>query len=169
MLLAQICRLSFYCHEFYHKKKKALELGTDTKAILIGCESCKEGKKNIELERQRKQYQRGLRNQNIKLIIEVSDLFDDFARHGVPGTVTFCNRLDPIGTAMKKITCSKYNTQVELEKVCKDPRCEHLEQYDLRMHTEFPSMLKQLVEGLVEDNELIEDLSSRKNVEAEQV
>ncbi len=155
----------YHCHELYYKKKKAVDLGTDTEGILISCTSCKDGQINQIQEQNRKM----LRGQNIKSFLGMINLFDDFARRGIPGTVTFCNRLDPIGTAMNKITCSKHDVQVEIDKVCKNPPCEYLEQYPIRMETEFPQAIKKIMEGLAEDAELIEDLSPRKPVEAEQV
>ena len=92
----------FKCFEKFSDKKKPQSLGKNSDNIFDRCSSCKEGK----AEKIREQYQKKLRGQNIKGFLQMIKLFDEFARSGIPGTVTFCNRIDPIGTAMNKITCS---------------------------------------------------------------
>ena len=159
--------LDFKCFEKFDDKKKPDILGSDQQRILIRCESCKEGKAQKILE----QYQKKLRGQNIRGLLQMIRTFETFAQKGVPSTIYFCNRIKgkQIMTGQKTITCTKHDTRVPIT-TCKDPLCPHFEEYTITVEQEFPKEALALIEGIAEDYKRIEDLSpgERKTVKADQ-
>ncbi len=157
----------FKCFEKFDDKKKPDLLGTDPNKILIRCEACKAGKAQAILQ----QYQKKLRGQNIRGLLQMIRTFETFAQKGVPSTIYFCNRIKgkQIMTGQKSITCTKHDTRVPIT-TCKDPLCPHFEEYTITVEQEFPREALALIEGIAEDYQRIEDLSpgERKEVKADQ-
>ena len=157
----------FKCFERFDAKKKPDNLGTDPGKILIRCEGCKEGKAQAILQ----QYQKKLRGQNIRGLLQMIRTFEDFAQKGVPSTIYFCNRIKgkQIFTGQKTITCTKHDARVPID-TCKDPLCPHFEEYIITVEQEFPREALALIEGIAEDYKRIEDLSpgERKEVDSTQ-
>lgn len=157
---------NWFCLELVHRTKKKKELGWNAKETLALCISCKDGK----ADQIREQYQKKLRGQNIKGILQLITLFQKLAQDGVPSTIYFCNRIaeSQIFTGLKTITCTLVNAKVSIDK-CKELPCEYFEEYSIIIEQEFPAQTLQLIEGIAEDYKRIEDLSPRKEVESKQV
>lgn len=158
----------FKCFERFDQRKKPDLLGTDPGKILLRCEGCKEGKAQTILQ----QYQKKLRGQNIRGMLQMIRTFETFAQKGVPSTIYFCNRIKgkQVMTGQKTITCTKHDARVPIE-TCQDPLCPHFEEYIITVEQEFPKEALALIEGIAEDYQRIEDLSpeARKEADAEQV
>lgn len=150
----------FKCFEHMDKKKKPNILGTDPERILIRCQKCKDGKAQKIIE----QYQKKLRGQNIRGIVQMIKTFEAFAEKGVPSTIHFCNRIKgkQVMTGTKTIICTKHDSRVSIDPTCIDPLCPHYEKYSIYVSQEFPRETLALIEGIAEDYQRIEDLTSQK-------
>jgi hypothetical protein len=158
----------FKCFEKMDAKKKPDILGTDPDKVLIRCEKCKQGKAQAILQ----QYQKKLRGQNIRGILQMIRTFETFAEKGIPSTIYFCNRIKgrQVITGKKRIHCSKVNFEmVPIDPSCKNPRCSHFQEFTVKVEHEFPKETLALIEGIAEDYQRIEDLSPkpRKEVDVE--
>lgn len=155
----------FKCFE----QKKILILGTDPNRIKIRCETCKTRKAEGILQ----QYQKKLRGQNIKGLLQMIKQFQAFAELGIPSTIHFCNRIPgtQVMTGKNDILCSKHDNRVPIDPTCTDPKCPHYENYMIMVEQEFPKHALELIEGIAEDFKQIEELTptTKKDVESEQV
>ena len=156
----------FKCFDLFKQKKKPNKLGTEADQVIMRCEKCRQG----EADEIRKQYQKKLRGQNIKGILQLINLFQKLAQDGVPSTIYFCNRIadNQIFTGLKTITCTLVNAKVSIDK-CKELPCEYFEEYSILIEQEFPDQTLKLIEGIAEDYKAIEDLTPRKEIDVEQV
>lgn len=154
------------CFEEFHKEKKFKNLGVHRQTILTGCSKCEAGKR----EQENKHIRKLLKGRTAKTFKQIINLLTKISKSGVPGTITFCNRLSPpIGTGMPTITCTKHDQVVEIDKVCKEPICKFLEQHQINIHSEFTAKALKQIEQIAEEYEQIEGPPIRKDVEAEQV
>jgi len=159
----------YQCHELFFKNKKPQSLGADASKILIGCIKCKQGRK----EQDKKQTIKMLKGLSIKTFRNLNKVLIEIVKSGMPGDVTFCNRLDPpVGTGMPTIFCTKYDRSVDINKVCKDSPCEFLEQYHIMVHSEFAANALAQIEKIAAEYEQLEGPDPtpiKKDIEVEQV
>ncbi|MBA7497271.1 hypothetical protein ES702_07883 [subsurface metagenome] len=156
----------FKCFELFHRRKKPESLGEDPDKIPERCSSCREGK----AEQIREQYQKKLRGHNIQGLLGLINLFQKFAKEGVPSTIYFCNRIpdNQLFTGLKTIKCTLINSTVPIER-CKEKPCEYFEEYTIAIKQDFPEQTLKLIEGIAQDVKRIENLSPKKQVKSEQV
>ena len=158
--------IEYQCRELFHKKKKTQSLGDNASKILKGCTACKDG----QTEQENKQTRKMLKGRTIKTFRQITKFMADIVKSGLPGTITFCNRLNPpTGTGMPTIFCSKHDQSVDINKVCKDGPCEFLEQYHIKIHSEFAEKALAQIEQIASEYEQLEGPPIKKDVDVEQV
>lgn len=157
----------FYCSELVHKTKKNKSLGSSNEESLGLCRSCQLGKALKILN----EYQKKLRGKNIKGLLQMITTFERFASSGVPSPIYFCNRIpeEQRFTGLKTMYCSRLRKDISITPTCTDPRCQYFEDYIVQVHQDFPAQTLELIENISEDFKRIEDLTSKKTVDVEQI
>lgn len=156
----------FQCLELVDRLKKKRPLGLLPEEAKKMCMACERGK----LNRENKQIRKLLRGRTIKTFKQIAKFMADIVKSGLPGTITFCNRLDPpTGTGMPTIFCSKHDQSVDINKVCKDPICKFLEQYNIKIHSEYAEKALAQIEQIASEYEQLEGPPIKKDVDVEQV
>lgn len=156
----------YICLEKFHSKKKPYKLGSNSSSVIEKCTSCKEGKIFQEDEQTRKL----LKGRTIKTFNQITTFMASIVKSGMPGTITFCNRLKPpVGTGMITIFCSKNDQRVDIDKICKDGPCSFLEQHHIKIHSEYAEKALQQITEIAEEYEQLEAPDPKKDVEVEQV